>query len=47
MHRRINYMENFEYSDVTLLSRDDQKLEAHRVILSAPSDFFKDYGGGE
>ena len=31
---------NGDFSDVTLMSGDDQKIEAHRVILSSCSPFF-------
>lgn len=34
--------ENVDFSDVTLVSEDDQQVEAHRVILSGCSTFFKE-----
>ena len=30
-----------EFSDVTLVCKDDKQIKAHKVILSACSDFFK------
>ena len=32
---------NNKFCDVTLVSADNKKLEAHKVILSASSGFFK------
>ena len=34
-------MRNNEFCDVTLVSADNKKLEAHKVILAASSSFFK------
>ena len=31
------------FTDVTLISEDGQPLEAHKVILTASSPFFREY----
>ena len=33
--------EDTEFTDVTLICKDKQKIEAHKVILSSASQFFK------
>ena len=33
--------QELEFSDVTLVCEDDQQIEAHKIILSASSPFFK------
>ena len=33
--------ENLEFADVTLISEDNQRIEAHKLILSSASKFFK------
>ena len=33
--------ENLEFADVTLISGDNQRIEAHKLILSSASKFFK------
>ena len=40
-------MMNNEFCDITLVSGDNKKIEAHRVILSASSAFFKNILAGE
>ena len=35
-------LRNQEFSDVTLISEDGSNIQAHRVVLGACSDFFKD-----
>ena len=35
--------ETIDFSDVTLISEDNQQVEAHRIILSACSPFFMDW----
>ena len=40
-------MMNNEFCDITLVSGDNKKIEAHRVILSASSAFFNNILAGE
>ena len=37
----LNFQNNPDFSDVTLVCEEDQQIEAHRVILSACSPFFE------
>ena len=57
-HLKFNQFQNFlgqaqvkmmnnEFCDITLVSGDNKKIEAHRVILSASSAFFKNILAGE
>ena len=39
----IGFMERQEFVDVTLVCDDQNQVQAHRVILSACSDFFRDF----
>ena len=36
-----NMLKNQEYSAVTLIAEDGMSVQAHRVVLSTCSDFFK------
>lgn len=57
-HLKFNQFQNFlgqaqakmmnnEFCDITLVSGDNKKIEAHRVILSASSAFFNNILAGE
>ena len=35
------YLSNKSFTDVTLVSKDDKHIDAHRLILSARSTFFQ------
>ena len=37
----INLRDDLQFTDITLVSEDGQALEAHKIILSASSPFFK------